>query len=390
MNKEILTVVELVSNEKSIPREKIFEALEIAIATATKKKSVQNIDVRVSINQKTGDFDTFRRWLVVKEVVQPTLEITLEAAQFENPRVELGHYLEYRIRSIQFDRIATQTAKQVIFQKVREAERDIVVQQFSERSGEMLSGIVKKVNKDSTIFDIGQNIEAIVSKEDMLPRENFRINDRIKGVLYDIRQDSRGRPQLIVSRTSKRMLIELFRLEVPEIYEGIVEIKIIVRDPGTRSKMAVITNDKRIDPVGACVGMRGSRVQSISNELCGERIDVILWNENLARFTINAMAPAEVSSIIVDEKKHSVDIAVEERNLAQAIGRNGQNVRLASQLLKEHRKDDRWELNIMTEKEMLLKNNQNKEEKKVFLENLEGNLSISPKETLSSGRRRAI
>ncbi|ARC53334.1 antitermination protein NusA [Candidatus Riesia pediculischaeffi] len=366
MNKEILTVVELVSNEKSIPRKKIFEALEIAIATATKKKYNQDIDVRVNINQKTGDFDTFRRWLVVERVVQPTLEITLEAARFEDSDVELGHYIECQIRSIQFDRIATQTAKQVIFQKVREAERDVVVQQFSKKNGEILSGTVKKISKDSVIFEVGHNAEAMIVKEKMLPREIFRINDRIKGVLQEIRRDISRGPQLIVDRTSDKMLTELFRMEVPEIYERIVEIKVVVRDPGIRSKIAVFTNDKRVDPVGACVGIRGSRVQAVSNELCGERIDVILWNENLTQFTINAMAPAEVSSIIVDEERYTVDVTVEEKNLAQAIGRNGQNVKLASKLLKDHQDDDRWELNIMTDKGISHKN-----------QNFEKNLNIS-------------
>lgn len=347
MNKEILAVVEAVSNEKSLPREKIFEALESALATATKKKYEQEIDVRVAIDRKTGDFDTFRRWVAVDEVTQPTREITLEAAQFEDPSIELGGYIEDQIESVTFDRITTQTAKQVIVQKVREAERAMVVDAFREQEGEIVTGVVKKVNRDSIALDLGNNAEAVIGREDMLPRENFRPGDRIRGVLYAVRPEARG-AQLFVSRSSPDMLKELFRIEVPEIGEEVIEIKAAARDPGSRAKIAVKTNDKRIDPVGACVGMRGARVQAVSSELGGERIDIILWDDNPAQFVINAMAPADVASIVVDEDKCTMDIAVEASNLAQAIGRNGQNVRLASQLLKQHRDDDRWELNVMT------------------------------------------
>ena len=347
MNKEILAVVEAVSNEKALPREKIFEALETALSTATKKKYEQEIEVRVSIDRKTGDFDTFRRWVAVDEVTQPTREITLEAAQYEEPSIELGGYIEDQIESVTFDRITTQTAKQVIVQKVREAERAMVVEQFREQQGEIVTGVVKKVNRDSIALDLGSNAEAVILREDMLPRENFRSGDRIRGVLYDVRPEARG-AQLFVSRSRNEMLIELFRIEVPEIGEELIEIKAAARDPGSRAKIAVKTNDKRIDPVGACVGMRGARVQAVSSELGGERIDIILWDDNPAQFVINAMAPADVASIVVDEDRCTMDIAVEASNLAQAIGRNGQNVRLASQLLKQHRGDDRWELNVMT------------------------------------------
>ncbi|NKI72937.1 transcription termination/antitermination protein NusA [Dickeya sp. CFBP 2040] len=340
MNKEILAVVEAVSNEKAVPREKIFEALETALATATKKKYEQEIDVRVCIDRKTGDFDTFRRWLVVNEVTQPTREITLEAAQFEEPTIELGGYIEDQIESVTFDRITTQTAKQVIVQKVREAERAMVVDQFREQEGEIVTGVVKKVNRDNITLDLGSNAEAVIGREDMLPRENFRPGDRIRGVLYAVRPEARG-AQLFVSRSRPEMLVELFRIEVPEIGEEVIEIKAAARDPGSRAKIAVKTNDKRIDPVGACVGMRGARVQAVSSELGGERIDIVLWDDNPAQFVINAMAPADVASIVVDEDKHTMDIAVEAGNLAQAIGRNGQNVRLASQL-------SGWELNVMT------------------------------------------
>ncbi|MER1295564.1 transcription termination factor NusA [Enterobacter hormaechei] len=345
MNKEILAVVEAVSNEKSLPREKIFEALESALATATKKKYEQEIDVRVEIDRKSGDFDTFRRWVIVEEVTQPTKEITLEAARFEDESLNVGDYVEDQIESVTFDRITTQTAKQVIVQKVREAERALVVDQFRDQEGEIITGVVKKVNRDNISLEIKSeglpgNAEAVILLEDMLPRENFRPGDRIRGVLYAVRPEARG-AQLFVTRSKPEMLVELFRIEVPEIGEEVIEIKAAARDPGSRAKIAVKTNDKRIDPVGACVGMRGARVQAVSTELGGERIDIVLWDDNPAQFVINAMAPADVASIVVDEDKHTMDIAVEAGNLAQAIGRNGQNVRLASQL-------SGWELNVMT------------------------------------------
>lgn len=345
MNKEILAVVEVVSNEKSLPREKIFEALESALATATKKKYEQEIDVRVEIDRKSGDFDTFRRWVIVEEVTQPTKEITLEAARFEDESLNVGDYVEDQIESVTFDRITTQTAKQVIVQKVREAERALVVDQFRDQEGEIITGVVKKVNRDNISLEIKSeglpgNAEAVILREDMLPRENFRPGDRIRGVLYAVRPEARG-AQLFVTRSKPEMLVELFRIEVPEIGEEVIEIKAAARDPGSRAKIAVKTNDKRIDPVGACVGMRGARVQAVSTELGGERIDIVLWDDNPAQFVINAMAPADVASIVVDEDKHTMDIAVEAGNLAQAIGRNGQNVRLASQL-------SGWELNVMT------------------------------------------
>ncbi|CAK8743879.1 Transcription termination/antitermination protein NusA [Sodalis praecaptivus] len=281
------------------------------------------------------------------EVTQPTREITLDAAQFDDPEAQLGGYIEDEIESVVFDRITTQTAKQVIVQKVREAERAMVVDQFRSHEGEIVTGVVKKVNRDSISLDLGSNAEAVIGREDMLPRENFRPGDRIRGVLYSVRPEARG-AQLFVSRSRSEMLVELFRIEVPEIGEEVIEIKAAARDPGSRAKIAVKTNDKRIDPVGACVGMRGARVQAVSNELGGERIDIVLWDDNPAQFVINAMAPADVASIVVDEDKHTMDIAVEAGNLAQAIGRNGQNVRLASQL-------SGWELNIMTVEDLQAK-----------------------------------
>ncbi|WP_087023914.1 transcription termination factor NusA [Thaumasiovibrio subtropicus] len=353
-NKEILAVVEAVSNEKAVPRERIFEALEIALATATKKKYEAEIDVRVEIDRKTGHFDTYRRWLVVEEVELPTKEITLEAAQYDDETIELGGFVEDQIDSVTFDRITTQTAKQVIVQKVREAERAQVVEQFIDNEGELITGVVKKVNRDQVIIDLGNNAEAVILREDQLPRENFRPGDRVRGLLFAVRPEARGF-QLFMTRSKPEMIMELFRIEVPEIAEEMIELMGAARDPGSRAKIAVKTNDKRIDPVGACVGMRGARVQAVTGELGGERVDIVLWDENPAQYVINAMAPAEVDSIIVDEDSHSMDIAVQAGNLAQAIGRNGQNVRLASQLTG-------WELNVMTVEDLQKKHQEEAQE----------------------------
>ena len=350
MNKEILLVVDAVSNEKAVPREKIFQALETALATATKKKYEGEIEVRVEIDRKTGDYDTYRRWVVVADQVSmenPYGEITLEAAQIEQPDIQIGDYVEDQIDSVTFDRITTQTAKQVIVQKVREAERSQVVDQFKDKEGTIISGVVKKSNRDNVILDLGSNAEAVIFRDDMLPRETFRPGDRIRGLLYAVRPEARG-SQLFVSRSSPDFLKELFRIEVPEIGEEMIEIMGAARDPGSRAKIAVKTNDRRIDPIGACIGMRGARVQAVSAELSGERADIVLYDDNPAQYVINAMAPADVASIIVDEDNHTMDIAVEAANLAQAIGRNGQNVRLASQLTG-------WELNVMTVEDMRAK-----------------------------------
>jgi N utilization substance protein A len=347
MSKEILLVVDAVSNEKALPRESIFEAMETALETATKKKYDGDIAVRVSIDRTTGEFDTFRRWLVVNDdhdMENSYAEITLSAAQYGDVEIGLGDYFEEQIESVTFDRVTTQTAKQVIVQKIREAERALIVDAYQEQIGELVTGVVKKASRDSVILDLGNNAEAIIYRDDMLPRENFRPGDRIRGLLYEIKPEARG-AQLFVSRTKPEMLIELFSIEVPEIGEEMLEIKGAARDPGSRAKIAVKSNDKRLDPVGACVGMRGSRVQAVSGELGGERVDIVLYDDNPAQYVINAMSPAEVASIIVDEDKGTMDIAVEESNLAMAIGRSGQNIRLASQLTG-------WELNVMTVSDM--------------------------------------
>lgn len=349
-SKEILLVVEAVSNEKDVKPEVIFGALEAALATATKKKHGVDIDVRVDIDRETGEYDTYRRWTVVADdaVEDPLTETTLSAAQVENPDIELGDHVEEQIESIEFGRIAAQTAKQVIVQKVREAERAKTVEAFRDRVGELITGVVKKITRDYIYLDLGNNAEAVIQRDEMMPRETVRAGDRVRGLLYTIKDENRG-PQLFVSRTRPEMLEELFRIEVPEIGEQIIEIKGAARDPGSRAKVAVKTNDKRIDPVGACVGMRGARVQAVTGELNGERIDIVLFDDNPAQFVINAMAPAEVVSIVVDEDSRSMDIAVDEEQLAQAIGRNGQNIRLASELTG-------WELNVMTEEEFAQKN----------------------------------
>lgn len=344
MNKEILLVVDAVSNEKGVAKEVIFGAIEAALATATKKRYDTEVEIRVAIDRVTGDYETFRRWLVIEDhgsLEFVDKELHLCDALEKDPRAEVGGYVEEPVASIAFGRIAAQTAKQVIVQKVREAERSQVVDAYRSRIGQLVTGVVKRVERGNIILDLGANAEALITREDMIPREAVRSGDRLRGYLREVRPESRG-PQIFVSRSAPELLIELFKLEVPEAGEGLIDIMGAARDPGLRAKIAVKTNDPRIDPVGACVGMRGSRVQAVSNELAGERIDIVLWNENPAQFVINAMSPAEVTSIVVDEDAHSMDVAVTEDNLSQAIGRGGQNVRLASQLTG-------WELNVMTE-----------------------------------------
>ncbi len=346
MNKEILLVVDAVSNEKDVDKEVIFQAIEAALASATRKKHGGDIDVRVEIDRETGDYSTYRRWLVVDDSENPVLEnpkaeITLSAARETNPDVQPGDYIEEPMDSIEFGRIAAQTAKQVIVQKVREAERAKVVEAYKDKVGTLVTGIVKRLDRGAAILDLGNNAEAIIPRSEMIPREPVRVGDRLRGYLYDIRTDVRG-PQLFVSRTAPELLIELFKLEVPEVGDGLIEILGAARDPGKRAKIAVRSLDPRIDPVGACVGMRGSRVQAVSNELAGERVDIIPWSEDPAQFIVSAMLPADVVSIVVDEDTHTMDIAVREENLSQAIGTGGQNVRLASQLTG-------WNLNVMSE-----------------------------------------
>lgn len=349
MSKEVLLVVESVSNEKGVPASVIFEALELALATATKKRFEDEVELRVAINRQTGNYETFRCWTVVEEsdFDDPAHQVTTDMPRAVEANAKVGDVLEEKIESIEFGRIAAQTAKQVIVQKVREAERAQVVEAYRERLGEIISGTVKKITRDSVIVDLGNNAEAMLAREDIISRETFRVGVRLRALLKEIRTENRG-PQLILSRTAPEMLIELFRIEVPEIAEELIEVMGASRDPGSRAKLAVRSKDKRIDPQGACIGMRGSRVQAVSGELAGERVDIVLWDDNPAQFVINAMSPAEVAAIIVDEDAHAMDIAVGADNLAQAIGRGGQNVRLASQLTG-------WTLNVMTEADIQAK-----------------------------------
>ncbi|MCI0510077.1 NusA antitermination factor [Chromohalobacter marismortui] len=346
MSKEILLVVDAISNEKGVPREVIFEAVESALASASRKRfDGQEVSTRVKIDRVSGDYDTFRRWTVVDDEAfeNPDSEIPFSEAARRDPPLALGDVVEEQVESVAFGRIAAQTAKQVIVQKVREAERAEVVRQYAEREGELVAGIVKKTTREGLVVDLGENAEAFLPRNEMIPGERYRMNERVRALLWKVDAEARG-SQLILTRTRPDMIVELFKIEVPEIAEQLIEIKGAARDPGARAKIAVKTNDKRIDPVGACVGMRGSRVQAVSNELRNERVDIITWDDNPAQLVINAMAPAEVGSILVDEDAHSMDVAVAEDNLAQAIGRSGQNVRLASELTG-------WTLNVMTEEE---------------------------------------
>ncbi len=369
MNKEMLLVIETVSNEKGIEKEIIFEAMEAALASATRKRYGEEVEVRTSIDRETGSYDSFRQWTVFAddsdELEFPERELRMIDAVDIDPDAAPGGIVEEPIESVEFGRIAAQTAKQVIVQKVREAERLKVVEEFEERVGELLGGIVKRVDRNGIFIDLGSNAEGFIPREAMIPREPVRPQDRLKALLYEVRSEMRG-PQLFMNRTSPQFLVELFKIEVPEVGQGLIEILGAARDPGLRAKIAVKSNDARIDPVGACVGMRGSRVQAVSNELAGERVDIILWDENPAQFVINAMSPADVTSVVVDEERHSMDIAVEEDKLSLAIGRGGQNIRLASEL-------SGWELNVMTEADA---DEKSEEEAKELLEAFKEQLDV--------------
>ena len=335
-------VAEAVSNEKGVDKEVIFEAMEEALATATKKRFEEMANIRVSIDRSTGEYETFRWWEVVADDVLAELgtQFTTEEAKEKESKLSVGDVYQERVENEAFGRIAAQLAKQVIVQRVRDAERELVINRFRHRIGDLINGTVKKVTRDHIIVDFGDNAEGLLPREELVGREIFRVNDRTRTILTGIRDDSRG-PQLMVSRVSPEMLIQLFRIEVPEIAEGVIEIKGAARDPGQRAKIAVKSKDARIDPVGACVGMRGARVQAVSGDLDDERVDIVLWDDNPAQLVINAMSPAEVGSIVVDEDAHSMDVAVDADNLAQAIGKGGQNVRLASELTG-------WNINVMT------------------------------------------
>ncbi|GJL71295.1 MAG: transcription termination/antitermination protein NusA [Nitrosomonas sp.] len=344
MSREILLLVDALAHEKSVEKEIVFTALEMALASAAKKRFQEDVDTYVSIDRVTGDYQSFRRWLVVAddEIEDPVRQIALSDALQQNAEIQLGEYIEKSLESVEFGRIGAQAAKQVIFQRIRDAEREQTLNDFLERGEFMITGTIKRMERGNAIIESGK-IEAILPRDQMIPKENLRVGDRVRAYMYKIDRGARG-PQLQLSRISPDFLVKLFELEVPEIEEGLLEIKAAARDPGSRAKIAVKSNDSRIDPIGTCVGMRGSRVQSVTSELAGERVDIVLWSDDTATYVINALAPAEISGIMLDEEKNSMDIVVDEENLAQAIGRNGQNVRLASELTG-------WELNIMTTEE---------------------------------------
>ncbi len=344
MRRELLMLVDALAREKNVDKDIVFASLELALASATKKRFKEDADTRVAIDRETGDYESFRRWQVLpdEEIEEPARQLTLEQARAIDPEVELEGYIEEALEPIEFGRIGAQAAKQVILQKIRDAEREQILNDFLEREEFIVTGSIKRMERGNAIIESGR-IEAILPREQMIPKENLRIGDRVRAYLLKVDRAARGQ-QLILSRTVPEFISKLFELEVPEIEEGLLEIKAAARDPGSRAKIAVKSNDPRIDPIGTCVGMRGSRVQAVTGELAGERVDIVLWSPEAAQFVINALAPAEVSRITVDEEKHSMDIVVDEENLAQAIGRGGQNVRLASEL-------SGWELNIMTEEE---------------------------------------
>jgi transcription termination/antitermination protein NusA len=365
MSREILLLVDALAREKNVEKDVVFAALEQALASATKKRFREDVDVRVEIDRNSGDYSSFRRWHVVPDEVLEAAdrEMTVDQARALVSDIQLDEYIEEPLEPVEFGRIGAQTAKQVILQKIRDAEREQILNDFLARKEHLVTGTIKRIERGNAIVESGR-IEAILPRDQMIPKENLRVGDRVRAFLLKIDRSSRG-PQLVLSRVAPDFLIKLFELEVPEIEEGLLEVKAAARDPGSRAKIAVKSNDARIDPIGTCVGMRGSRVQAVTSELAGERVDIILWSPDPAQFVINALAPAEVSSIVVDEDRHSMDIVVDEENLAQAIGRSGQNVRLASELTG-------WELNIMTEEESQKKNEEESATvKALFMEKLD-------------------
>ena len=365
MSRELLMLVDALAREKNVEKDIVFGALELALASATKKRFKDDVDVRVEIDRETGEYKSFRRWQIVADEDHeiPTQQIAITDAKEQELNLQINDFVEEPLEAVEFGRIGAQTAKQVILQKIRDAEREQILNDFLQRKEFIVTGAIKRMERGNSIIESGR-IEAMLPKDQMIPKENLRIGDRVRAFLLKVDRNNRG-PQLILSRTVPEFLIKLFEIEVPEIEEGLLEIKAAARDPGSRAKIAVKSNDQRIDPIGTCVGMRGSRVQAVTAELAGERVDIILWSPDPAQFVINALAPAEVSKITVDEESHSMDVVVDEENLAQAIGRNGQNVRLAGELTG-------WELNIMTEEESQKKNEEESTSvRKVFMERLD-------------------
>jgi N utilization substance protein A len=344
MNREILVLADALAREKGVDKELVFQALESALASATKRLHKERIDARVEIDRETGEYKSFRRWHIVpdEEFVDPDNQMMLrEAHEFDESK-QMGEYLEEPLEPIPFGRIGAQAAKQVILQKVRDAEREQILEEFLARNDKLINGTVRRVDRGNVIVESGR-VEGVIPRDQLIPKENFRVGDRVRAYVLRIDREARG-PQLILSRTAPQFLAALFELEVPEIEEGVVEIKAVARDPGLRAKIAVRSNDPRLDPQGTCIGMRGSRVNAVTNELAGERVDIILWSPEPAQFVINALAPAQIVSIVVDEERHAMDVVVNEDNLALAIGKGGQNVRLASELTG-------WQLNLMSEEQ---------------------------------------
>ena len=366
MSREVLLLVDALAHEKNVDRGVVFEALEMALSSATKKRYEGDVDIRVSINRQTGEYESFRRWLVVPSesgLQEPDKEILLFEAQEEISDIDTGEYIEEQIESESFGRIGAQTAKQVILQRIRDAEREQILNDFLERGEKIMNGTVKRADKNGLIIESGR-VEALLRRDQMIPKENLRSGDRVRAYILKVDREARG-PQIELSRTCPDFLLKLFENEVPEIEQGLLELKGAARDPGIRAKIAVVTHDKRIDPIGTCVGVRGTRVTAVRNEVAGEAVDIVLWSEDPAQFVIGALAPAQVSSIVVDEEKHIMDVVVDEDNLAIAIGRSGQNVRLASELTG-------WQINIMTPEESAKKHEDEVQKvREIFMDKLD-------------------
>ena len=366
MNRELLMLVEAISREKNVERDVVFGAVELALAQATKKLYQGEVDIRVAIDRDSGDYDTFRRWLVVSDdagLQNPEAEEMLMDAQDRVADIEVGEHIEEEVESVPIGRIGAMAAKQVILQKIRDAEREMLLNDFMARGEKIFTGTVKRMDKGDIIVE-GGRVEGRLRRSEMIPKENLRNGDRVRAMIMEVDLTLRGAP-IILSRSAPEFMVELFRNEVPEIEQGLLEIKSCARDPGSRAKIAVISHDKRVDPIGTCVGVRGTRVNAVTNELAGERVDIVLWSEDPAQFVIGALAPANVSSIVVDEEKHAMDVVVDEENLAIAIGRGGQNVRLASDLTG-------WKINIMDAAESAQKQaDETDTARRLFMENLD-------------------
>ncbi|QET01320.1 MULTISPECIES: transcription termination factor NusA [Cupriavidus] len=366
MSREVLLLVDALAREKNVDKDVVFGALEAALASATKKRFEEDVDIRVAIDRESGEHETFRRWLVVPDeqgLQEPDKQILLFEAREQNADAQLDDFVEEQIESVEFGRIGAQAAKQVILQRIRDAEREQILNDYLDRGEKVMTGTVKRADKKGLIVESGR-VEALLARDQIIPKENLRTGDRVRAYILNVDRAARG-PQIELSRTAPEFLIKLFENEVPEMEQGLLEIKAAARDPGVRAKIAVVAHDKRIDPIGTCVGVRGTRVTAVRNEIGGEAVDIVLWSEDPAQFVIGALAPAQVQSIVVDEEKHSMDVVVDEENLAVAIGRSGQNVRLASELTG-------WQINIMTQEESAQKQAEESEVvRKLFMAKLD-------------------